>query len=240
MPNYLDLFAGAGGLSEGFIQAGYDPVAHIEMDEAACFTLKTRAAYHWLKANNQLSVYEKYIRGEISRADLYEVVPESVLETVMNYEISKETLPDIFEKIDTILNGKKIDLIIGGPPCQAYSVVGRARSENRMVGDQRNYLYKLYAEFLKKYKPQYFVFENVTGLLSAKDEDGTLHFENMTILFKLYGYSTEYRILNATDYGILQNRKKNYIDWKAGRNRKKFLSGTSNGRYEGRHSFRDF
>ena len=49
MPKYLDLFAGAGGLSEGFIQAGYDPVAHVEMDEAACFTLKTRAAYHWLK-----------------------------------------------------------------------------------------------------------------------------------------------------------------------------------------------
>ena len=49
MPNYLDLFAGAGGLSEGFIRAGYEPVAHVEMDAAACYSLKTRAAYHWLK-----------------------------------------------------------------------------------------------------------------------------------------------------------------------------------------------
>ena len=47
--NYLDLFAGAGGLSEGFIRAGFNPVAHVEMDPAACFTLKTRMAYHWLK-----------------------------------------------------------------------------------------------------------------------------------------------------------------------------------------------
>ena len=46
---FIDLFAGCGGLSEGFIQAGYAPVAHVEMNEAACFTLKTRMAYYWLK-----------------------------------------------------------------------------------------------------------------------------------------------------------------------------------------------
>ncbi|MDR0506574.1 MAG: DNA cytosine methyltransferase [Dysgonamonadaceae bacterium] len=54
MLNFIDLFAGAGGLSEGFIRAGYTPLAHIEMDKYACNTLKIRAAFHWLKSNNQL------------------------------------------------------------------------------------------------------------------------------------------------------------------------------------------
>lgn len=208
MPKYLDLFAGAGGLSEGFTRAGFEPVAHVEMDTAACFTLKTRAAYHWLKKEKKLEIYHRYLKQEITRDQFYSEIPASVLETVLNYEISDETIPSIFNDIDSSLKGEKLDLIIGGPPCQAYSLVGRSRSENRMVGDKRNYLYRLYAEFLKKYEPKYFVFENVLGLLSAKDEDGTFHFDNMRKLFKEYGYSTEFRILNASDYGVLQNRKR--------------------------------
>ena len=222
MPNYLDLFAGAGGLSEGFIQAGYVPVAHVEMDEAACFTLRTRAAYHWLKTNDRLNIYKDYISGKITRDAFYKTVPERVLNAVLNYEISEKTLPAIFEQIDGFLEGKKLDLIVGGPPCQAYSLVGRARSENGMVGDKRNYLYKLYAEFLKRYEPQYFVFENVTGLLSAKEDDGSLHFDNMRVLFKKCGYSTEYKVLNATDYGVLQNRKRIILIGKYGINEKGF------------------
>ena len=57
MVKYLDLFAGAGGLSEGFIRAGYEPVAHVEMDVAACYTLKTRAAYHWLRNEKNIMPY---------------------------------------------------------------------------------------------------------------------------------------------------------------------------------------
>ncbi|MBQ9505322.1 MAG: DNA (cytosine-5-)-methyltransferase [Lachnospiraceae bacterium] len=222
MPNYLDLFAGAGGLSEGFIQTGYNPIVHVEMDEAACFTLKTRSAYHWLKANSKINIYEKYISGEMSRAELYKTVPDTVLNAVMNYEISEETIPEIFARVDTILGRNNLDLIVGGPPCQAYSLVGRARSENGMIGDKRNYLYKLYAEFLKRYKPKYFVFENVTGLLSAKDKDETLHFDNMRALFKECGYSTEYRVLKATDYGVLQNRKRIILIGKRGKDEKNF------------------
>lgn len=208
MPKYLDLFAGAGGLSEGFIRAGYEPVAHVEMDTAACYTLKTRAAYHWLRKKQNLGPYTCYLKGELSRTDFYNQIPEEVLGSVLNYEISKETLPTIFKDIDELLGDEKLDLIVGGPPCQAYSIAGRSRSENRMVGDKRNYLYKLYAEFLKKYQPKYFVFENVLGLLSAKDEDGTLHFDNMRVLFKKYGYTTDFRLLNASNYGVLQNRKR--------------------------------
>lgn len=208
MPKYLDLFAGAGGLSEGFVRAGFEPIAHVEMDVAACFTLKTRVAYHWLKKNNKLNIYTQYLNNEISREEFYDKIPESVLSSVLNYEISEENLQAIFSKIDDMLEGNHLDLIVGGPPCQAYSLAGRSRSENKMVGDKRNYLYKLYAEFLKRYKPECFVFENVVGLLSAKDEDGTLHLENMRKLFKDCGYSTEFQILNASDYGVLQNRKR--------------------------------
>lgn len=217
MPRYLDLFAGAGGLSEGFVRAGYDPIAHVEMDVAACYSLKTRAAYHWLKKNDKLSIYNRYLNGEISRNEFYSEIPKSVLDSVLNYEISKETLSAIFSKIDATLDGKQLDLIVGGPPCQAYSLAGRSRSENKMVGDKRNYLYKLYAEFLKHYQPEYFVFENVVGLLSAKDEDGSLHLKNMRKLFEDYGYSTEFRTLNASDYGVLQNRKRIILIGKRGK-----------------------
>lgn len=205
---YLDLFAGAGGLSEGFWRAGYKPVAHVEMDVAACFSLKTRVAYHWLKENKKLDIYQEYLEQKISRDTFYNMVPQEVLGSVLNYEISNDSLNDIFTDIDRILQGEPLDLIVGGPPCQAYSIAGRSRAENKMVGDNRNYLYKLYAEFLRKYTPKYFVFENVVGLLSAKDEDGTFHFHNMRELFMEYGYNTEFQVLNALDYGVLQNRKR--------------------------------
>lgn len=216
MPQYLDLFAGAGGLSEGFIRAGYDPIAHVEMDTAACYSLKTRAAYHWLKKNSKLNIYTQYLNGEISREKFYGEVPKSVLNSVLNYEISEKTLPTIFSKIDAMLDGKHLDLIIGGPPCQAYSLAGRSRSESKMVGDKRNYLYQLYAEFLEHYKPEYFVFENVVGLLSAKDNDNTPHFKKMRERFKECGYSTDFRILNAFDYGVLQNRRRIILIGKRG------------------------
>ncbi|QTA93413.1 DNA cytosine methyltransferase [Desulfonema magnum] len=168
---FLDLFAGAGGLSEGFVRAGFCPVAHVEADQAACFTLRTRMAYHWLKSEGRAEQYNDYLYRKISRSELYSLVPDRPINSVINAEISKDSLPEIFIKTDELLDGDKLDLIIGGPPCQAYSIVGRSRDKNRMRGDSRNYLYVYYAEFLKHYRPSFFVFENVTGLLSAKDED---------------------------------------------------------------------
>lgn len=216
MTKYLDLFAGAGGLSEGFTRAGYEPVAHVEMDRAACYTLKTRAAYHWLRKENKLDIYTRYLNGQMTRDAFYHEIPKNVLDTVLNYEISTETLSKIFDDVDKLLDGKHLDLIIGGPPCQAYSLAGRARSETKMVGDKRNYLYQHYAKFLEKYQPAYFVFENVLGLLSAKDEDGSSHFSNMRALFKKCGYSTDFRPLNASDFGVLQNRKRIILIGKKG------------------------
>ncbi|WP_454902126.1 DNA cytosine methyltransferase, partial [Aggregatibacter sp.] len=152
--SFLDLFAGAGGLSEGFIQAGFNPIAHIESDKAACFTLKTRMAYHWLKSNKKEQIYVDYLNGRINRNDFYNSVPKVVIDSIINKEISEENLNEIFSLVDILLDGKKLDLIVGGPPCQAYSLVGRSRDTNKMIGDRRNYLYIFYGEFLKRYKPK--------------------------------------------------------------------------------------
>lgn len=216
--NYLDLFAGAGGLSEGFIRAGFNPIAHVEMDPAACYTLRTRMVYHWLKENGDLERYTDYLKGDINREEFYELVPRSVIKSVINEEIGEETLQDIFSQIDRLRGSQKVDLIIGGPPCQAYSVIGRARCEKNMKGDPRNDLYLYYAEFLKKYEPEYFVFESVPGLLSATDEEGNSYLNLMRDLFrhKDYGYETEYKTLNAKDYGVPQNRNRIILVGKKG------------------------
>ena len=206
--NFLDLFAGAGGLSEGFIQAGFKPIAHIESDKAACFTLQTRMAYHWLKSTDNLDIYVDYLKGKLSRTQFYKNIPENIIRTVINKEISENSLQTIFDLIDDLLEDVHLDLIIGGPPCQAYSLVGRSCDSNKMLGDERNYLYKFYGEFLRRYQPKYFVFENVMGLLSAKDANGKHYFHEMRELFKNLGYETEYRILNANNYGALQARKR--------------------------------
>jgi DNA (cytosine-5)-methyltransferase 1 len=213
---YLDLFAGAGGLSEGFIRAGFEPVAHIEMNPAACFTLKTRMSCHWLKAHEKIGIYKEYLEGTISRDALYAQIPDEVLNSVLNIEISEKTIDSVFKSIDEMSGTSKIDLIIGGPPCQAYSLVGRARDENGMKDDKRNYLFRYYAQFLEKYQPAYFVFENVLGLLSAKDKTGQLYLDEMRELFHQKGYVTEYRILSADDYGVLQNRKRIILVGKKG------------------------
>lgn len=214
---FLDVFAGGGGLSEGFIRAGFSPVAHVEIDKAACFTLRTRAVYHWLKSQDKLHYYFKYLHGVVPRAELYEVAPKVEIASVINEEICGKTLPGIFGKIDKLLDGRSLDLIIGGPPCQAYSLVGRSRDKNKMRGDKRNYLFRYYGEFLKRYQPRYFVFENVAGLLSAKSENGNLYFDEMRDLFREAAYETEFKTLSASDYGVLQDRKRIILVGKKGK-----------------------
>lgn len=199
----IDLFAGAGGLSEGFVQAGFVPIAHVEMDKDACNTLRTRCCFHYLRANNQLDVYYKYLKGEITSETLYASVPVEVTNAVINVEISDKTINDTFDKIKLLAKGRKIDMIIGGPPCQAYSLLGRHRKT--MEDDPRTLLYLQYGKFLKEFSPKGFVFENVPGLLSAKKGE---HFQNLQAYFDELGYKVHYRMLNASDYGVLQERRR--------------------------------
>lgn len=203
--SFIDLFAGAGGLSEGFIQAGFEPIAHVEIEKSACNTLKTRTAYHYLKSNKKKDIYLSYLKGEITRDDLYKSVPNEILESVINLPIGNENNREIQDRIDNYLGKNKVDLIVGGPPCQAYSLVGRARSKTKMVGDPRNYLFIQYAEYLEKYQPKMFVFENVLGLKSAKDGH---YLAEMEKLFDEKGFHIKLFTLNAKDFGVLQNRRR--------------------------------
>ena len=211
---FIDLFAGAGGLSEGFIQSGFDPIAHVEMNEFAARTLETRSAYYYLKNAGKMDLYRDYLRGEISREEFLGNIPGKYLKSVICETMSDTTLPSIFKTIDQMLKERKIshvDVIVGGPPCQAYSLVGRAQSkhmEHPMAEDPRNYLYKLYARFLKRYQPKMFVFENVMGIETA---NGGQTWKNIQSYLKRVGYEIECHEQNARTFGVLQNRRRMII-----------------------------
>lgn len=212
--NFIDLFSGAGGLSEGFMQAGFNPIAHVEMNENASKTLETRSVFHALKKDGNLDAYYLYQRGELSREELFKKVPKEAYTTVINKEMSQNTLTGIFKRVDSILKAdgvNHVDVVIGGPPCQAFSLVGRAQTTHMripMENDPRNYLFKMYVRFLRKYQPKMFVFENVQGIKTAKD--GRLFPEIQECLRKA-GYEIDCHVQNAQDFGVLQNRKRMII-----------------------------
>ena len=166
-----------------------------------------------MKEKNKLSYYKSYLLGQITRDELYSLVPQKILNSVINEKMTEETIKEIFTKVDSLLGGEKVDVIIGGPPCQAYSLVGRAVKDDNMEGDERNYLYKLYCRFLKRYQPKMFVFENVPGLLTANNGK---HFANLKKYLAHVGYKINYNELNAKNFGVLQNRRRIIIiGWKA-------------------------
>ena len=212
---FIDLFAGAGGLSEGFVKAGYEALAHIEMDEYACQTLRTRAAFHWLKENDRLDVYMDYLKCKKEGEDghlLWKEVPKSVIETVIKATINEETIDAIFKHTDALIGDKSVDLIIGGPPCQAYSYAGRARIGKAIESDPRNDLYLFYVRFLDRYKPKMFVFENVLGIKTAKDG---LPYNDLKTKVREIGYEIEDRVQIASEHGVLQKRERViFVGWR--------------------------
>ncbi len=212
--NYIDLFAGAGGLSEGFIREKFEAIAHVEMSAEASDTLRTRVAFHHFQQKKKLNQYYAYLKQDISRNELWNSIPQELLESVINEEITDKSIENIFAKIDLQLDSKKVDVIIGGPPCQAYSLVGRSRDPNRMKGDKRNFLFRYYAQFLIRYKPKFFVFENVLGLLTAGNAK---YLNEMLELFSEIGYSADFQVLNAEEYGVLQKRRRVIIIGRKGK-----------------------
>ena len=211
---YIDLFSGAGGLSEGFIRAGFSPIAHVEIDAHACKTIETRLIFHKLQKEGNIAPYYSYLKGDIDRVTFVETYgSKKISNSILNNAIGEDN-KQIFKLIDKYLKNSNIDVIIGGPPCQAYSLVGRARDENGMKNDPRNYLYKEYAKFLKKYTPKSFIFENVMGLITA---DKGRYFKNMQSYFKRIGYELDYTIQKAENFGVLQKRRRIIlIGWQKG------------------------
>ena len=218
----LDMFAGAGGLTEGFFQTGYNMISHIEMDFHAVMTLQTRILFHALCKRNEKEIYYQYHSGEITREEFLNICKIiGIFETGIIYkEISSKTEDAIIQEIHNKLRiqGKnKIDVIIGGPPCQAYSLIGRGRDPQGMRDDPRNLLYLHYLKFISEFEPEIFVFENVLGLKSARK--GKIYSDFINKIKNLgYYIEQEPRILNSRDFGALQDRKRIFfIGWKKNR-----------------------
>lgn len=217
----LDLFAGVGGFSEGFILSGCDIVAHIEMDKEACETIRTRMVYHALKKKGKLDEYKKYLLGEKTRdeiVDKYKLNRE--IDSVIQEKISRDNYAQLIGEVKKRLNGSDLDIIIGGPPCQAYSHIGRGSDRKHMKRDPRKFLYQYYVEFLKALKPKVFIFENVPGLLSSGKG---MYLNSMRLAMKAAGYKTDFNILNAAEYGVPQERRRVIlIGWNSKANLKSY------------------
>ena len=211
---FIDLFAGAGGLSEGFIKAGYVPIAHVEMKKDACDTLKTRAAFHYLRENNQLNIYERYLRNKHEGTDgsvLWNQVPPEVTNRVIQATIGEDTMDVITAKLDALAGSFPVDIIIGGPPCQAYSIAGRAKMGKEVKKDPRNYLYRYYLQFIDHFRPKMFVFENVMGITTAQTVDMVKPFDDLKQIANGLGYDVEAHEQIASDFEVLQHRHRMII-----------------------------
>jgi DNA (cytosine-5)-methyltransferase 1 len=216
----LDMFSGAGGLTEGFVRRSFDFVGHIEMDKNAADTLETRLLYHNIRDAGKTDLYAQYYRGEIDRDQFIQRSKEEGIESpcVINRTLSDSTNASIIQEIRTTLNdnypNQRVDVIIGGPPCQSYSLAGRGKNNKRTEDDPRNYLYRHYLQFLKEFQPRLFIFENVPGLISAKK--GTI-FNNVIQGCSKIGYHLDStaHILNASNFEVLQDRERIiFIGWK--------------------------
>jgi len=162
---FIDLFAGCGGLSEGFLQTDrFKALAHVEWEKPMVDTLRHRLTTRWNESEDEAR--KNVVLFDIQKTE--ELVyghwtGESILKYgAYNSDVIKTT------GLKGIVGNEHVDMIIGGPPCQAYSIHGRATDKDSMQNDYRNYLFESFCKVVDAFKPKLFVFENVGGLLSAK------------------------------------------------------------------------
>jgi DNA (cytosine-5)-methyltransferase 1 len=206
MENYipvLDLFAGPGGLAEGtsaFIAPDrtipFDITLSVEKENSAWRTLRLRAFTRQFK-NGLPSEYYQYIAGKLGNSPediLFKIYPtqaEQANNEALQFTLGNDCNLDLDAQIKERLNRSKNWVLIGGPPCQAYSLVGRARnkgiSEYKAEDDHRHFLYKEYLRIIKNFQPAVFVMENVKGILSSRI-DGDLIFHHILDDLEQAGY----------------------------------------------------
>lgn len=181
---FIDLFAGCGGLSEGFLQTEcFESLAHIEWESPMVNTLRNRLVKQWGLTIEE--AYKHVIKFDVQRT--YELFHGNWSEESIKV-YGNENHADVAKHgLDGLIQGKAVDLIIGGPPCQAYSLAGRAQDPFSMKNDYRNYLFESFVKIVNHYQPKLFVFENVPGLLSACPGDKPVRFR-IYEAFKSIGY----------------------------------------------------
>lgn len=210
----IDLFAGPGGLGEGFAslkghrrQPFFEIGLSIEKTEVAHRTLMLRAAFRRLRGTKDVRHYYSYIRGEIDEAAFRRIPAvasafEHAEKEARCLELGKSDERGIDDEIRAALNGQETWVLIGGPPCQAYSLAGRSRRANDkdFHKDEKHFLYKEYLRIIRVHKPTIFVMENVKGLLSSK-HSGNPMFEKIIADLSSPADGLEYEIRSLTKRG---------------------------------------
>ena len=184
MLNTIDLFVGCGGLSEGFEQSRkYKMIGAVEWEPSPVKELRNHLKNRWGINDAE----ERVLQFDIQRTE----------ELFNGWEDEKFGRS---KGLDALVGSQQLDVIIGGPPCQAYSVAGRIRDEHGMREDYRNYLFESYLEVVQHYKPKVFVFENVKIIdliQKAFADAGYVVLPNLSNA-----------IIDMTEYGVPQNRKR--------------------------------
>lgn len=226
----IDLFAGPGGLGEGFTSVVdknnnrfFRIALSVEKDEFAHRTLTLRSFVRQFPVKQLPKEYYQFVRGEINIEELYKAHPDQAKkakEEAWQFKLGDpETYSLIDDRIKQSLKGEKDFVLIGGPPCQAYSLVGRARrqeGEGLNKEDERVYLYREYYRILAVHQPAVFIMENVKGLLSSKVENESIFTQ---LLNDLHNPVESYRKLHGKNklpqsksgYNIFSLVKRPYV-----------------------------